>query len=349
MHDKSYDALLYDLCRLFFEGKHAAEISTELTDRYPWKITREGVYPRLREARKFLKLLPPLVDLLKDELVEEFDLVPDSVVVVDAYRELGHPIAEAGANLACDLIRDLGQARRNPVHLGFGPGSATRLLAHHLGQQLRSEPRSPDLALHAITAGCLSESAQYSPISFFSFFDQNVVKEAHGFFTDVLVPLARYPNVKKRPGYAEAFKCRDDIDIIFTGLGDTSHEHDSYRTMIETSGKRALRHLEDQGVVGNVQYRPYSAEGIINEASPASRVSTLFELEDLRDWAAKKGKHVVLLVSPCGLCGRRKTKALLPLLTVPDLKVWSSIVLDVATARELLAAKNNGAVAADNE
>ena len=117
--------------------------------------------------------------------------------------------------------------------------------------------------------------------------------------------------------------------------------------MIETSGTKAIQHLEDQGVVGNVQYRPYSAEGILKEASPASRVSTLFELEDLRDWALKKGKHVVLLVSPCGRCGQRKTKALLPLLTVPELKVWSSIVLDVTTARELLAAKSNGSASPD--
>jgi hypothetical protein len=38
----------------------------------------------------------------------------------------------------------------------------------------------------------------------------------------------------------------------------------------------------------------------------------------------------------CGICGRSRAEALRPLLTNPQLKVFSTLVMDAATARELL-------------
>jgi len=43
-----------------------------------------------------------------------------------------------------------------------------------------------------------------------------------------------------------------------------------------------------------------------------------------------------LTVQPCGKCGKLRTGALLPLLVVPELRVWSELVVDAATARDLL-------------
>ena len=63
---------------------------------------------------------------------------------------------------------------------------------------------------------------------------------------------------------------------------------------------------------------------------------TLYELEDLARIAGQKNKHVILMARQCGLCGRHRADALRPLLINPDLKVFSSLVLDAATARELL-------------
>ncbi len=48
------------------------------------------------------------------------------------------------------------------------------------------------------------------------------------------------------------------------------------------------------------------------------------------------------MVRQCGICGRTRAEALQPLLTNPNLKGFSTLVLDAATARELLEPKVKG-------
>ena len=62
----------------------------------------------------------------------------------------------------------------------------------------------------------------------------------------------------------------------------------------------------------------------------------LYELEDLVRLADQKNKHVILMARQCGICGRTRAEALRPLLTKPALKAFSTLVLDAATARDLL-------------
>jgi hypothetical protein len=54
--------------------------------------------------------------------------------------------------------------------------------------------------------------------------------------------------------------------------------------------------------------------------------------------AAHPDKHVVLVAGPCSVCKKSRANAILPLLLERSLKVWKTIVTDVGTARELLAA-----------
>ena len=51
---------------------------------------------------------------------------------------------------------------------------------------------------------------------------------------------------------------------------------------------------------------------------------------------SQKNRHVILMARQCGICGRSRAEALRPLLTNPQLKVFSTLVMDAATARELL-------------
>ena len=62
---------------------------------------------------------------------------------------------------------------------------------------------------------------------------------------------------------------------------------------------------------------------------------TLFELDDFVRMADSRNKHVVLIARQCGLCGTTRAAALRPLLTSPRLRVWSHLVMDEATARDL--------------
>ena len=50
----------------------------------------------------------------------------------------------------------------------------------------------------------------------------------------------------------------------------------------------------------------------------------------------KPDKEVILMARQCGVCGRARAGALHALLSNPSLKVFSRLVVDAATARELL-------------
>lgn len=58
--------------------------------------------------------------------------------------------------------------------------------------------------------------------------------------------------------------------------------------------------------------------------------------DELRNVARDPAKDVVLIAGPCGICGRSREDALLPLLTQDALDVWSYLVLDDTTALECL-------------
>jgi len=56
----------------------------------------------------------------------------------------------------------------------------------------------------------------------------------------------------------------------------------------------------------------------------------------LVDLAQKRSKEVILMARQCGVCERTRAEALQPLLTNAGLTVFSTLVLDAATARKLL-------------
>ena len=85
-----------------------------------------------------------------------------------------------------------------------------------------------------------------------------------------------------------------------------------------------------------MQYRPYSKDGPIKEMPEDKRAVTVFELDEFARMAATKNKHVLLIARQCGICGMTRANALRPLLTAPALRLWSELVMDEVTARDLL-------------
>ena len=82
-------------------------------------------------------------------------------------------------------------------------------------------------------------------------------------------------------------------------------------------------------------YRPFSLRGPITRDTKI-RAVTLFELAELVQSATDPKKAVILVSGPCGSCDRPRDDALLPLLTVPSLDVWSHLVTDDETAGKCL-------------
>jgi DNA-binding transcriptional regulator LsrR (DeoR family) len=335
----SRDVLLLRTAELFFGGKTATEIRDVINHEYSPvpRLTRESVYPLLVKAksRGFIQFVPPIERSLSDQVIKQFDCAPDSVVVVNTTgKESTELVAAAGAELALKLIKQIWRRKGTPVGVGLGPGRATLDFSVRLSRLLE-EPDAPKLNLFAISAGCPSHSPEYASTSFFNLFPRSVTDMRVGLFAQTLVRNREFKSITKVAGVSEVFQKRDQIDLVVTSMGDASDEHDLLSMFLQEAGLN-IDTLRKEGWVGNVQYRPYSLKAPIEEGPDMLRAVTVFELHELRNLARQKGKHVVLIARQCGICGRTRAAALRPLLTVPELRVFSELVMDVATAKDLL-------------
>jgi DNA-binding transcriptional regulator LsrR (DeoR family) len=302
-------------------------------------LTREGIYPALRRARDhgFIKLDPPIEETLGKSIEAKYNC-PNQVRVVDtAHQRASASVADAAADLTMKLMKELALNQGSAVGLGLGPGRATLDFSKRLSNLLRTDKEPPDIGLYAISAGCPARSPEYAPTSCFSFFPTRGVVERVGMFAELVVPAGQLKSIKGRPGVKEVFEAREKekIQIIVSSMGDFDDVDDLLRQFLLDAGL-TLPQLKRSKWIGNVQYRPFTAEGPVVEKN-GYRAVTLYELDDLKEFASKKGRHVILMARQCALCGKTRAKSLRPLLTVPKLRVFSELVLDSATARELLA------------
>ena len=120
-------------------------------------------------------------------------------------------------------------------------------------------------------------------------------------FGETLVPTSDLTEILGRPGLKEAYGRRDQIDIVVTAMGDFTDPHDLLKTFLQEAGVPV-----GKSWVGNVQYRPYDETGPVSEGPNDLRALTLFDLDDFREMAALKNRHVVLLARQCGLCERTR-------------------------------------------
>jgi DNA-binding transcriptional regulator LsrR (DeoR family) len=345
------DEIVFAIAAKFIqERKSASEIEHWLRGEYPKelarlehdfgiRLTREVIYPLLHEAieRDFLVLKPPVDLSLAENLAYKYDTGWRSLQVVNVRGpDTSRQVAAASAELVLSLIKKLGQKKQR-VHLGLGAGITTLAVSQHLARLLRAEPEYPDLVLHALTSPFPVEYPRSAPVSYFSFFDETKI-EAVGLFAAAVVACEDYKNVKSLPGVREAFERAGEIDIVLTSLAKAHHEHGLLNHFLDLDyppAKKMLAALEAAKWLGDVQFLPYSCTGPIS-LNRGIRAVTLFELPELVQIAQREDKYVVLAAGPCGQCGEAKTEAIVPLLQREELHVWTHLVTDVVTARELL-------------
>lgn len=335
------DPLVFRVAELFFQGKKATEIrdivNQELEPVHP--LTREGIYPLLVKARQqhYIRLVPPLEKSLADEVSKRFRLPPDCVKVVQTGDTgVSDRVAAVAAERVTQLLRGIESASPQPVGIGLGPGRATLDFSRHLSEFLRADWNGPQIKLFAIASGCVANTPEYAPSSFFNLFPRDIVVERVGLFAETLVRAGEFHGLKQIMGVREAFRKRKEIGIIVTSMGDMEDEHDSLRLFLKESNINVRKLKEKDGWIGNVQYRPYTARAPVVDKPGDLRAVTLFELSELARLAREKHKYVVLIARRCGYCGRPKGRALRPLLEAKALRVFTDLVIDTATARELL-------------
>ena len=323
-------------------------------------ITREKIYPMFWEAchRGFLLLQPPTEHHLQKKLEDRFSLYkhPGEVTVVNVS---GENAAQHVTSVAADQIVELiervwkdkkeqypGNPEKHEVHLGMGAGFATMLVAKRLAYKIRSGAEVPRIVLHAISSGgFLPNEPHKSPSTYFSYFDPALMNVKFiALFSATVVSSSDYENQKANPAIRYSFEKRDEIDIIVTSLASADHEHgllgQYLAHLIEQNlvSQNVLDKMLAAGWIGDVQFRPYSVKGPLSGDVCPVRAVTLFELNELVEIAKDRtnSKYVVLVAGPCGECGATKKNALRPLLANDKLRLWTHLIVDAKTAKELL-------------
>jgi hypothetical protein len=323
-------------------------------------ITREKIYPMFWEAcnRGFLLLQPPAEHHLRKKLENNFALYkhPGEITVVNANGEnAAQHVTSAAADQIVELIERVWKEKKEQypdepekqaVHLGMGAGFAAMLVARRLANKIRSGAEVPQIVLHAISSGgFLPNEPHKSPSTYFSYFDPALMNVKFvALFSATVVSNSDYENQKANPAIRYSYEKRDEIDIIVTSLAAADHEHGllwrylSHLVEQNLLSPNVLTKMFDAGWVGDVQFRPYSTEGPLPENVCPVRAVTLFELNELVEIAKDRtnGKYVVLVAGPCGECGATKKNALLPLLANGKLRLWTHLITDAKTAKELL-------------
>ncbi|MBN1853107.1 MAG: hypothetical protein JW829_10305 [Pirellulales bacterium] len=320
------------------------------------KVTRQQIYPIFWEAfrRNLIVLRPPLEQAEAEKLIYKFGfelassnkdaLQPIRVLDVSDGNEIHRHIAYEGARIVHLLIKELAKDRER-VHLGLGPGLSPRLLSGQLGRLLAEDSACPPLTIHAMSSGGLTlDDASISPITFFHYYD-NVHPDITtvGLFTEAVVRCDQYNTVIQNPSVRKAFDQKNDIDIIITTLNAAFTADKKAHTCgilakylnAWDDQEQTRAALTESGWIGDIQFLPFARSGPIQQRIGIRTVS-LFELDELVEFARRPGKHVVLLASPCRKCGMSRAEAAWPLLVNPSLRVWTHFVTDTRTAQSLL-------------
>lgn len=337
------DEIIFTVCCEFAHGTGASAIAEWLRrNGYP-QTSREQVYPMLSEGidRSFLELHAPPEHDLRNQLARRFPLGAADIRVVNVAGPtldfiIDHVAAEA-ARLVMELIDQYG-ARKRPIHIGFGAGTTIKQVARRLSQLLDHEREVPHLVLHALGSGFAPRDPSTSANTFFTFFEEAAARgliEYEGLLADVFVPWDDYQSVPERPGIREAFDAKEKIDIVITTITSASDEHGLLHRFMLLAPPEGRKVLDDAGWVGDVLWRPFCQRGPIM-SNTGIRAISVFELDELVRLAQTPDKHVIVVTGPCATCGRTRTDALMPILTQPGLRLCNHLVIDVATARELL-------------
>lgn len=337
------DDLLVGLCEGFIdEGWNANDASKWLKQQDPpLDVGRTRVYALLQEARDrgLFRLQVRGSKRLREQLADVTHVSVDHIRVVDASGiSATNQVALQGADLTLEVVRRIArETDYDRLRIGLGGGRALRKLAAELATMLIRAPDRPPLAIHALSSGFDPREPQNVPVTFLGAFEP-VAKELVGLFSSGMLERAEAERVRELPGVGESFQLAKKIDVVVTSLASARDRAGALNRFLLHAGHPALeesrRQLVDLGWVGDLLYAPYSDTGPIEADLPVQPVS-VFTLRELRALARKDHKAVVLVVGPSE-SGRSKADALLPLIEQKSLRVWTDLVVDAATADQVL-------------
>lgn len=333
--------VILEVCDRFLRQREFSvrEIAEKMQRLLPG-MRREHVYLLLHEGfrRGFVQFSPPIDQDRQRRLRERFAGAVRDITVVDAVGPtvIDH-LARYTAEQVLQNIKE--DPDRDEVHIGFGGGRTVQQVARHLTVLLQHEPDVPTLVLHALGTGFATEDPSTSAASFFGLFhdlEEALTIDYRLVPAPPFVPWNQYALLlERRPDLRRALRQSGSIDIVVTTLNNANHEHGLLYSFMQLAGEDALRKLRSAGWIGDVLWRPYSADGPIT-ANIGIRPITMFELDDLVRLAKRPDRHVYLVAGPCPGCANLKTEALRPILMQASLRICNHLVIDTDTAYKLL-------------
>jgi hypothetical protein len=335
------------VCDLFTRGFTVTKILEEMEDRYgkAGKMKRETPYKLVREAgsQGLLKFVPP-PHLEFGRRISDHYYWLNRVNVVRTVVSLD--VARETAAMLLRLVQECHKANtaKNVVHCGFAAGLSMRQVAAAFADLLAyPQPDLPDrIVLHAMLSGHDPGNPTTDPNTFFTFFlhppTLHSKLEFVGFRAPTIVPQSHVSVFTEIHDIKEAYNAVEDLDIIITSGSDWADPHSSLWLCMKRS-ESALQTLLDAGTVGDMLWRPLSERMPVTTETEI-RALTLVELGDLPDFI-DRGKHVLLMMGPCGVCSRHKGTILRTVLS-QDEHLVTHLVADSRTAGYLVNALDEG-------
>ena len=334
------DEMRMDVIRILLEGHTTAQVVVRANAEWKargesYRIKEFQVRVIIQHAAKtgMLTLHPPPDRGRARALADAFELSRSAIDVTISNGSIDAVAARAAA-----VVREKMLALDKPtVGLGFGAGGTTSEVARHLENELfgAGDPL-PDISFHALTTSFDVTKPSHDPTAFFTRFEKyGPGVRFVGLLAPPLIEVEKYGPCRTEPIIDKAVEQREAIDIIITSLAHFEDEHSQLKQLTQMKGAIDRTSLTSRKVVGDLMYCPYSAKEPIHYKK-GKRVMTLFELEELRAFAATPGKEVILVCGPCPGCGKTRHEALRPLLAQSELRVFTHIVTDLETSRALL-------------
>ena len=339
----SNDELIAAVCKYFCRGMTPAEIRKAVLEKLGISLTREQPYRLLSTAgqRNLLSFKAPLATELENQIARDCGWLKDVRVVRTAVSDdVSYRVAETLLDHVCALSKT--RSADKAVHIGFAGGKALRKTAKIFSEMLR-EPRMDlpqTIIFHAIVAGFQVMDPSTDPNGFFNYFagemDLQVQAEFIGLPAPVIVKSGEIGKLRTISYLSEAFDSVKDIDIIVTSAGGHWQQgHSSFFSLLSKASPQTVEQLTKAGCIGDLMWRPLGKEGPL-KVDTDMRTVTLIEPSALPEFI-KRGKSVILLLGPCGTCGRPKDDVLGAILAKRNL--ITHLVVDSRSARAYLAGK----------
>lgn len=333
--DPDYLELEAKVCREFCAGQLPSAIAKafNLSREQPYKILQ------LAAQRRRLEYIP----LLHFEQAFKLELKYPGLRARVVHSGISLDVAFQTASWLLELVQEHRQhADRSEIHIGFAGGGLLRETARLLSRMLRENRTNFEnftFVFHAMVAGFNSQNPMNDPNAFFGFFAGEPALQVR--FIHLLAPGIVTPEAARTlrtiKAIEDAYKSAQELDIIVSSAGAHWNTGCSKLRQLYQEGNplsESLAELQKAKTIGDILWRPISERGpVLTETS--IRAMTLLDLPDLPSFISKK-KKVLLVLAPCGSCGKPKGQILNAVLKWKERPI-THVVLDSRAAMEALA------------